>query len=557
MFVIYKKNKEPLEEKHMMNTHNSRHDFSGTTKRLLLLSALGAFTLSAADLTVDSPLVIAGSQSYDNVYANANITLGTDVENGTLNIAQGKLIYLPGSDGHDVSFTYRKGSIMPGNNRAGYSIGKYSGRGGIVVEAANAVELGRIQIESSATPEGDYVDFLTIGNGTASSGHFYPTRVTKILNNGTTTARIRFSENGGALVPSSLFDGAYFYCAKEDGRIVLEGQGSDIRFLNGSWYNTSKTAMLVQSGSYPSVGKIETQGECDVVFYNHSSGANYTFELAQSTNNFVWAHSGSTVISNACVLKVSADYALPNGPQTGSIRLTAYDAKSNPSVDLCGTTQIINGITTVGSMGEVTNSQNRAAMLILGAHDEDGTLDVPSMGSRITVKKIGTGELTVRRVKTEAMIVDGGRVKVMSRTEVGDLDVSGGVLCANGTTVKCTTRLVAAGGALSVRNGGVIDDADLADSAVSIAGLEVDVNESTDGRIEKFVPAAGGKLMLTGVAGEPPKVLPVKFGSVVGGSNLATWSVYVDSVRIANCKPYVLDDGQLRLKSNGLILVFK
>lgn len=84
---------------------------------------------------------------------------------------------------------------------------------------------------------------------------------------------------------------------------------------------------------------------------------------------------------------------------------------------------------------------------------------------------------------------------------------------------------------LRVARGATIDTDYLADSAISIAELDVDCLNG-GGTITKFRPAANGTLALTEVGGTLPVryAVPITIPEVVDAANFASWKVTVNGM---------------------------
>lgn len=452
---------------------------------LMVCAILATAIASASDWTITESTTITGTVTYDNIYADADVALGTADTVGNLTINSSKYVYLPNTSGKSATFTYVNGDttmkMAAAGNTAGFYIGKNGGSGKVFVQACNHTTVGRFEVWPSAQAAGGYVDFLQLSNGLADSGNWFQTKVTKILNRRTdrTSARILFKGKGGALAPNGAnMDGSLFWCGDAGACTVLEGDGADIVFVNGSWISgTPKAITLLQRDCN---GVLKTQGDCNVVFHNHSSGSNpeYVYQVTYNTNQIVWAHSGKTIISNACTLKVSKDYALPNGPQTGSIEFGASGSVGLPTLDLAGTTQIVNGLDTSMKTeynGElqcrVVNSSANPALLIFGAHDENGNLNVGRVASGVSVRKVGEGTLSVNCAFLGDIEVVAGAMRIAKSSSAGAILVSGGQLIVDGCILDCTSIGTSGTGKVVCRNGGQIIGAELNDTSFEVSSV--------------------------------------------------------------------------------------
>ncbi|MBQ7666560.1 MAG: hypothetical protein IJS46_01015, partial [Kiritimatiellae bacterium] len=376
----------------------------------------------AADLTVDTATDYTGSgSSYDNIYLNADFSLGTDETRGAFTLNNGKKIFLPGTDNGSATFTFRNGQMATGNATSGFNIGYgtggHTGGGLIVVSNIDSYnggqkmsKLGLVQIGDKATASGGQVDFLRIDAGLlevsgTQNGSWRRAGVSKIANYRTDSvpARILLTGAGGALCPNQNQASQFFLCDAAGSVTAVEGDGADIVFMTGQWLENSGKTMtkVIPLIDTASAGILRFQGDCDVVFHNHNAGtaaddAQYGFSLGLGTNHVVWAQTGDIVVSNACTLLTAADYALPNGAQTARVVFRDKDGTSEPALDLCGTTQRANGVVSEiaasGALrGVVTNSSAAAATHVLGADGADCALKVGRVCGGVTVRKAGAG----------------------------------------------------------------------------------------------------------------------------------------------------------------------
>lgn len=119
-------------------------------------------------------------------------------------------------------------------------------------------------------------------------------------------------------------------------------------------------------------------------------------------------------------------------------------------------------------------------------------------------------------------------------------------------------------GKVSVFKGATLELDDIPTENIAFNALEVDLTAGA-GTITTFRPAANGTLYLVnpkasdrkdGVL-KPTVTLPLTFGAIVDGGNLASWTVYVDGVRSKDSVVRVFD-GQLVVKTPcGLVIIFR
>lgn len=412
-----------------------------------------------------------------DVYVNAPVRI---TNGGGLTIPSGKVLYIPGQAGLCETVTVTQGAQFSLGNTGATQVKigeKGKGAGTINLSCADGkytfsdVDLGCLIIggNAQANPETGFIDFLRIATGREGAGAAYR----RVYTHGwqswgsTAPARILFDLPQSTLAPKMANDGSLFKGDSTHYAWRLEGvNGADIIIAMGSWFSSNTRFNLVTPNfAMP----FTTAGNCDFVICDHNASEtdNRVLTLAHSTNSFHWAHTGCTVISNAATLRASADYALPNGPQTGRIELRGNNWTAKPRLDLNGTKQVVNGI--YDCVGEyqgnrnaiVTNSSEAVAELIFGAHDEDSILKAGHVYERIALKKVGAGTLTVRDTRAHAndLVVEGGVVVITNcnaTVALGGISVTGGRLVVDGVAVTGTSVSTSGSGLIECRNGGTL-----------------------------------------------------------------------------------------------------
>ena len=409
-----------------------------------------------------------------DVYVNAPVRI---TNGGGLTIPSGKVLYIPGQAGLCETVTVTQGAQLSLGNTSSTQIkigekGKGTGTIDLSCKIGNTnhsdVDLGMLIIGGNAqpNPETGFVDFLRIATGSEPSGHYRRVKTHGWQTWSKTPARILFDLPQAALAPVMANDGALFRLDSTSYAWRLEGvNGADIVIAMGSWFSVNTRFNLLSPGKAAS---FTTAGNCNFVIHDHNaSETNRELIIPHSTNTFHWAHTGATIISNSATLKAAADYAFPNGPQTGRIELRGENWTATPTLDLNGTKQIVNGI--YDYVGEyqgnrnaiVTNSSETAAELIFGAHDEDSILKAGHVYERIALKKVGTGTLTVRDTRAHAndLVVEGGVVVITNcnaTVALGGISVTGGRLVVDGVAVTGTSVSTSGSGLIECRNGGTL-----------------------------------------------------------------------------------------------------
>lgn len=502
-----------------------------------------AWQAKADNLTVETYTTINSTVTYDYVY----------VSNTTLRIANGgklkfnnELVLPSAANTESTLFLTGTGNI----NNDDYSsapiiIGRFANSKGRIDTniGANDYYIMNVTIGGNAKKDSSgYIDFLRIGNGPMSGGHPGRIYVNRWMNYASDVARVRFDGANGAystIATKPVKSTLPLLWADSSATYAFEGvNGANIVFGSGSWWN-SPTNKNFLTGS----GKVRMQGACDVIFHNHNAnGANYGFEFRVSTNQLIWAHTGATIVSNNFTIKTTADYALPNGPQTGRIELKGLSSGALPVIDLCGTTQIANGIydATPGSKGAITNSSETAATLVLGAHDQNCDLKIGRVFPGVTIKKTGSGVLTVVASSLPAV------------------NTTGGSFMVSGSNLSCGS-LAQDGGAVGVVSGATFDLSGAPAGSDVLSHIAV-TDGAGGGTFKGAAIAASGILDLTTANASAEvfdaEALSVSFADCSSAENIKNWTVRINGVLAGNARAEIRG-GALRISAKGTLVVFR
>lgn len=298
-----------------------------------------------------------------------------------------------------------------------------------------------LDIETSVAPDPEtgMIDFLEIPADVVADisqiqnkSTLYPAR---ILFKGGTLLRNNATSNGAPLSPAP---GA---------TLVLEGvNGADIRLKvqyqqarftgrkGGTVRIVGKHVYLTQSGYVP-------QGV---------SGANHNQWFLDEADHVVWENTGNLLFVENVWLQTTSDDLLPHGPATGILSLgcnswikeaVVANGTAIPycCLDLYGTRQYVNGVTSVGveawQIGVITNTHETATgTLVLGKDDVSGTLNAKCT-ARVAVEKVGAGQLTVRKTTGEALDVQAGTVTFAEASVFTNVTAAAGTTLDGAVTV--------------------------------------------------------------------------------------------------------------------------
>ena len=443
--------------------------------QLMLLSVATVLSLGAAEWTIDEPTTLAENMSAGPINVNAELTLP---EGKTLTLTSGQNMYLPGSEGLSVTLKVEKGVMSYGNANSKIAIGEKKNSSGFIdVDGNYDFYASYGWIGGNMVVKDGYADIMRIANG-QTGGNWYRVYIKSWYNycRNNNFVRIFFDKPGGTIAFSGT-ESTYMFDGQSNSGFAFEGiNGADITFGIGSWWTTSKEKSLL-SPNRASPTKFKTMGQCDAVFHNHNDAEYRAIIINYDTNTFVWAHSGKTIVSNGCVLRTTASYALPNGPQTGimEFRGKANNTSVRPVIDLMGTTQIVNGIgdTTYRTTGAITNGAAESATLIFGVRNENTSLTVGNLYANVGVRKAGTGSFAITKTVFHGndLMVEGGVTTISncgSKVSVGAVSITGGTLVVDGCTLDCTSIETSGTGKIVCRNGGLITGANVKGATVEV-----------------------------------------------------------------------------------------
>ena len=308
----------------------------------------------------------------------------------------------------------------------------------------------------------------------------------RLVQNNPKPVQVTFTNSVGAATGGSrpllrgFYNGDMFRCQVAGGDIVLRGHGF---YANGvtnapiylGTHGSGVFKTLFPAGTTYRKACVRTEGDCDFVFDPGTTGTGFHDFNA---TNFIWNHTGRFIVPNtgnyAIGIRTSVSGVLPYGPQTGVVRVEAGAANANKQfIDLCGTTQRVNGVELIGG-ARLANTAETRATLILGEKDVDGVITGGAgIDASIDIVKKGTGVLTVSSTASLANLdVRSGVLKVvgLGETTVGRLVVAPDAeLRIEQTDLVCDTLVFT--GRVAVANGGTITVKDK--SGCRIDGVDI------------------------------------------------------------------------------------
>lgn len=501
------------------------------------VAATSVWQASADNWTVASDTTLtAQTNTYGSVFVNnANLTIGAG---GKITLTD-KGLYLPGEADSEATLTIANGGniTLSGSSSTLY-VGEIKGKGHVVVTGNDTFNANKLVIGGSAVKDASgYYDFMRIQSRMRTDGDFSRVWVNQWQTYANGVARVIFDGSEAAIVATGT--SSMFY-PMANATFAFEGiNGASVNFGVGQWYMNNNTTKKLLVGS----NKFKTQGNCDVVFYNHNAnGKLYAFELAASTNQFLWTHTGKTIVSNVCMIKTTADYALPNGSQTGRMEFKGKSMESLPTIDLCGTTQLVNGLfdATPGFNGTVTNSSDTAATLIVGADGGDCDLKIGRVGGDVSFGKVGAGAATV------------------VATNLPAVTVSGGSFIATGCNLKCG-GLTQDGGAIGVASGATFDLSGAPAGSNVLSRIAV-TDGAGGGTFRGATLAASGVIDLSTATpmaeGFGEATLAVSFADCANPENIQNWTVRVNGAG-GNSLGAKISGGNLRIGKTATVIMMR
>ena len=448
-------------------------------KRLLVSCAALVALPSFADLTpmdwhdgdldvpVDSELTISGASC-----TNTKLTVS-----GTLNIdmsSEKTIYYVLSGDLANPSETSIKGSTVtvapnPGDNAAvnvikgqfwgrwsnwmytslhfGKSDGSESGFGRMVLGG----HAGYTQYEHDfnliyfnaglkpQNPNDEVVDAITID-------HLNALVTYSIYQRCTTPVRITFTNSLGTAAQGQestlgygriqIFYGSNLFALTQPGSdLILRGYGkfgstASAPIVFDYWSGTQCRLFRTEAQNLKAC--VRTEGDCDFVFNPSSTGNGVACAWHEfNGTNVYWGHTGDFIVPNTgnynIGIRTTVSGVLPNGPQTGLVRVEAGASNANKQfIDLYGTTQCVNGLKLLYG-GKLTNMADTVASLVLGKGDVDALLTsgAGTIAPTIALSKIGSGKLTLSAANADAMTVTDGDVEAAGESRIGNLVFAG------------------------------------------------------------------------------------------------------------------------------------
>ncbi len=431
-----------------------------------LAACLGTAVLvvahGAASDAVDYTVAAGSPETWTHVtnevkylYLHDNLTVGAGAElwfysgNGV-----GSRAYLPAEANEDVTLAFENGGNFIDKSGSIYTdayIGKNGGKGKLSISGTVGGPT-RLYVYDTAEPDDDgFVNFLSIADGgKVRIGEWYIYATSH-------PARIRLKGSSGFY--SRTFYTQWFRM-QPNNRLYLHGDdGAAITFSHDTYDSNAKDHELVTDQA---TSLLVTTGACDVVFADSDAHVGRRkMSLKYRASQYDWAHSGDTIVHGALTLCAEVPDVLPHGPRTGRIRLRSPNNKQ-PTLDLCGTTQTVNGVVGEATSSMVTNSSETAYGVVrLGTRNEDTEFSPGKVSERVRVFKDGTGTLTLSGSKMPHLDVKDGELLVTNAVSVAAFSVSGAVVRLSADTdFKCGT--FAATNTTFILNGGVFEYANAA-----------------------------------------------------------------------------------------------
>ena len=451
-------------------------------------------------------------------------------------------VLLPAADGEDVTLSFVDNAGFEDGGGSIYTDMYISENGGKGKFSVGGFSLGgptRLWLRDTAEPDDDgFVNFLSIANGgkvRVGEWRFYNT---------SHPARIRLSGTSGFTSRTFLYD---WFILSANTRLYLHGDdGAAITFWQNTWENNEYDKTLVNNQES---SLLVTTGACDVVFADSDAHVGKRkMRLRYRASQYDWAHSGDTVVFGALTLCAEVPNVLPHGPRTGMIRLKSPNNKQ-PTLDLCGTTQTVNGVVGVATSSMVTNSSTTAdGVLRLGTWNEDGEFSPGKVSARVRVFKEGSGTLTMGGSTMPHFDAKGGGLLVTKPVAAEAFSVSGAVVRLSadadltcGTFAATNTTFIFNGGVFESKNAAFGDGISVTYPATAPSNVFVRATDTSGAPIVKEGPSY---MTCETPADAHGRFLHVRGGTLRFGGSPCTneyWRFIVKEAK--NVNAYAMPDG--------------
>jgi len=287
----------------------------------------------------------------------------------------------------------------------------------------------KLKIYKTPTNKGNsYLgEFLLARNAATSADRFEPLEigedgwfmVSQVKNDNAKPLVIAFTGNNARL---GKFWSGKIFLTSGGGDIVLKSvDGADIN-LYGYW-GAGVTINFFDSDQNNRKGLLRTEGTGNVILNIEGTGKGSITCL--NAANVAWGHSGDLIIgtegySNYSIFQVTADDVLPYGAATGEVIVRSQTNKTKePNIfDLCGTSQLINGLSGTNE-SVIMNTSPDEAVLVFGTGDTNGRIkDICLTNSAIRCEKTGSGTLTLDGAVLNTLSAGSGAIHVASKSYV-------------------------------------------------------------------------------------------------------------------------------------------
>ena len=315
------------------------------------------------------------------------------------------------------------------------------------VNAVGGVWSTHLYVEPSVSPDPDTgtVDFLEIANDTTAD-------ISHIEVRGKThPARILF--HGGNIIRNNATSVDAPLAPCEGATLILKGVDDANINLTKQFQTANFTARLG--------GTVRIEGK-DLWLTNYGNtpdwvaGTNFRPWRIGEEDHVDWRITGDIHLCCNAWLMMEGDNLLPHGPSTGGIVLQ-YNSSAAKStnvneikyccLDLNGTTQCVNSVTSTGSgecIGIVTNTawETKSSTLCFGADGMPGTLNA-RCAANVAISKQGECTLYVRDASGESLDVQAGGVQFRGANAFTNVMAASGTFLWGGVAISGTLALSA------------------------------------------------------------------------------------------------------------------
>lgn len=350
----------------------------------------------------------------------------------------------------DLRLTYLYGWASEGQFPFDVTIGRNGGKGKVLMNAGPNqwkyadIRTGCFSLAAGARTDEDVFDVLTIGMNcflefqTFRNDNAKPMRIT--------FQNREANPNYGALSPYG--SNPVFRMTSAGGDIILRGDAAAPIYIK-DWFDYGGPVLFSTSAN-DLKACVRMTGDCNVMI--DCGGLNMASKL--NATNVIWEQTGDLIVRqrleshHGTAFIVSAENALPCGPQTGNVIIRPFKAGATnaQTMDLQASQQV-NGII-LEQCAYVGSTTAGRKSVVFGGRNGSGVAsgDFSVNADKIEYSKAGSGTLVLSNATFEALAVTGGVLRIVGNTvnAIGTLAVTNAEIVyeANSNPLQVGTWLV-------------------------------------------------------------------------------------------------------------------